>query len=286
MTSQRAKIRFIIKQNSGLKNRFLKARIGFYVFFSIMVFITSISLGNFNILYYIQSVLKYVVCFSIFVAGLYLMVGDKETAENWQKASIRKKDIIGKLQLSILEGIIFLVIPSVILGIFYLTGFPYDYEQTYLAEHTGESPLRYIPTTVEAVLFSGIILLTIVSLFTSIYWFYSRCGKVIGYRDNEKEMKVDITRAMIGVMVNFFIWAVIIPVLDVVFFDIVYPERSNRFEFLKEISSSKPYLYLVIQLGFILLVNLYYVIDGLLANKRRKNFVKIDLTDINDILNF
>ncbi len=99
-------------------------------------------------------------------------------------------------------------------------------------------------------------------------------------------MKVDITRSMMGVMVNFFIWAVIIPVLDVVFFDIVYPERSDRFEFLKEISSSKPYLYLVIQLGFILLVNLYYVIDGLLANKRRKNFVKIDLTDINDILNF
>ena len=214
------------------------------------------------------------------MAGIYLLVGEKETAENWQKASIRNKDIISKLLLSILEGMIFLIIPIVILGILYLTGFAYDYEQTYLAEHAGESPLRYMPTPAEAGIYSCIILLTLVSLFTSIYWLYSRCGKITGYRVKEKVMKVDIYRLMVGIVLNFLIWGVIFPVLlDNTFFDIVYPDSSTRFELLKEIFSSKPYLFLLIQLGIIFSLNLYYLIDGLLANKKRQNFVEIDLID-------
>ncbi len=86
MTTQINNIRYILKKDKNWRNRFLKARIGLYLIFSVMTFVSSISFGYFNIFYFIQSILKYVVCFSIFMAGIYLLVGEKETAENWQKA--------------------------------------------------------------------------------------------------------------------------------------------------------------------------------------------------------
>ncbi len=206
MTSSISRIRFIIQQSESWKKRFLKGRIALYILTFMMVFALSITLGYFNLFYYFLSVLKYVISFSFFIATVYFMVADKETSENWQNRTVRNKDILGKLLLSIIEGAIFLAISTAILGIFYLTGFPYKIEQTYLAEHTGASPLRYVPTAVEAIIYSFIILMMLISLITSIYWYYSRCVKVIGFRKREKVMKINIVRAIIGFLANFALW--------------------------------------------------------------------------------
>jgi len=51
MTGKLTEVRVIVKENREWKNRFLKARIGFYIFFTIMIFVTSIILGNFNVFF-------------------------------------------------------------------------------------------------------------------------------------------------------------------------------------------------------------------------------------------
>ena len=219
MTTQRSKIRFLIKQNTRLKNRLLGTRIGFYVFFSIIVFISSISLGTFNVYYFFLNVFNHFVCFTIFIAGFYILIGSKDAIENWQVASLRKEDMFAKLQLSLFEGALFLVFQFILFGIFYLTGLPKTYEQTYLSQFTGECPISYIPTYQEAIIYGFIIFLTIISLFTSIFWLYSRCVTFTGFNDEENLFKINPTKMLLAIVGNFIIWSVFIPIFfDVAFF--------------------------------------------------------------------
>lgn len=236
--------------------------------------------GSFNIYFFFLDALKIVVCFSFMIATMYLPIAEKEIAENWQNPSIRNKDIFGKLLLSLFQGIIFLLLSTVFLGVFYLTGYPKIYEQQYLDEFNGLCPLGYVPTTSEAIIYACIIFLILISLFTSIFWYYSRIVKVTGYKEDKKTIKLDIIRLLLGLIINLLIWGVLLPVFfDQAFIDILYPEQSTRYELLGAIFSSKPHLFLLIQLGVIILLNIFYIIDGLLANKKRKNFVEIDLIE-------
>ncbi len=281
MTSSLRQIRFIIQKTDSWKNHLLRGRIGFYTFFLILIFSIAIPSGFFNAFFFFLSSLKYVICFMFFISAIILMVGDEETTKNWQNTSVRNKDIKGKFLYSLIDGTILLVISAAILGILYLSGIPYDLEQTYLDENPGaSSPLRYIPTTQAAFIYAFIIVLMLLSMFTGIYWLYSRCSKVIGFRRHENVMKVNIIRVLVGMIINLLIWAVMLPVcFDVAFFDIVYPERSARFQLLGEVFSTKPHLYLLIQLGIILLLNIFYIVDGLIASKKRTNYVDLEFLD-------
>lgn len=276
MISSIKRIRFIIKQSAYWKKRFIGLRIGLYIAGFVLAFVFSMSTGIFNVYYYFLNILKIVFFFSIFMAMAYFIVSDKETYDNWHDRSYRNKDLQGKLILAVIEGILFLIISTAILGFFYLSGFPYEYEQNNFPGGPSTSPLRFIPSPLERMLFAFIIVLQVVVLFTSIYWYYSRCFKVIGFNKYKKIIKVDY-KFLIALFINVLIWGLLTVYLDNAYFNFIYPDAYPNFHFLDgSIFSTQPYLYLLVQLGLLVAFNLFYIIDGILANKRRTNFIEID----------
>ncbi|MGC9778857.1 MAG: hypothetical protein HZR80_06400 [Candidatus Heimdallarchaeota archaeon] len=269
--------RFMIKQSNYWKKRFLALRIGLYLAGIILAFAFSMATGIFNVYYYFLDILKIVIFVSIIMATAYFIVGDKEMYVNWHDRSYRNKDLQGKLVLAVLEGMLFLIVSTAILGIFYLFGFPYEYEQKNFTGGPSTSPLRFIPSPLEGMLFAFIIVLQVVALFTSIYWYYSRCWKVIGFNKYKKVIKIDLIRSMSGLTINVLIWALSPIQLDNAYFNFIYPDAYPNFHFLdSSIFSSQPHLYLLVQLGLLVALNLFYIIDGIIANKRRTNFIDID----------
>lgn len=267
----------MIKQSDYWKKRFLALRIGLYLASIILAFPFSMSTGLFNIYYYFLDILKIVIFFSMSLATVYSIVSDRETYDNWHDRSYRNKDLQGKLVLAVLEGILFLIVSTLILGIFHLSGFPYEYEQKNFPGDPSTSPLRFIPSPLEGMLFAFIILLQVVALFTSIYWYYSRCFKVIGFNKYKKIIKIDFIRFMLGLVINMLIWVLSPILLDNAYFNFIYPDAYPNSHFLEgSIFASQPYLYLLVQLGILVALNLFYIIDGIIANKRRTNFIDID----------
>ncbi|MGC9778856.1 MAG: hypothetical protein HZR80_06395 [Candidatus Heimdallarchaeota archaeon] len=268
--------RFIIKQSDYWKKRFLALRIGLYITSFVLANVSSMATGHFNVYYYFLDILKIVIFVSIIMATAYFIVGDKETYDNWHDRSYRNKDLQGKLVLAVLEGILFLIVSTAILGLFHLSGFPYKYEQKYFPGDPSTSPLRFIPSPLEGMLFAFIIVLQVVALFTSIYWYYSRCWKVIGFNEKKKVIKID-SKFLIGFIINVLIWVLSTIQLDNAYFNFIYPDTYPNFHFLdSSIFSSQPHLYLLVQLGLLVVFNLFYIIDGIIANKRRTNFIDID----------
>ncbi len=277
MISSIKRIRFIIKQSDYWKKRFLVLRIGLYLACIILAFALSMATGIFNVYYYFLDILKIVIFFSMVMATAYFIAGDKEMYINWHDRSYRNKVLQGKLVLAVLEGMLFLIVSTAILGIFYLSGFPYDYEQKHFPGDASTSPFRFSPSSLEGLLFAFIILLQVVALFTSIYWYYNRCWKVTGFNKYKKIIKIDLIRGLVPLIINMLIWGLFLVLLDHVYFNFIYPEAYPNFHFLDgSIFSTQPYLYLFVQLGLLVAINLFYIIDGIIANKRRTNFIDID----------
>lgn len=131
--------------------------------------------------------------------------------------------------------------------------------------------MLYIPSPVEGILYAFIMLIQLVSPVVAIYWQYARCTKVIGF-DSEKDLfKTEWWSFLYFLFV--FLWIFFTAFLDYVHFNLLYPDVYPSFNILEgSIFSEQPYLYLIVQLAILVVLNLFFFIDGLLANKFRKNF--------------
>jgi len=236
-----------------------------------MAFSFSIVIGGGNLFYYFLDILKIVFVISTSMALVYFAVADIEDYENWDQQSYRRKALKEKLLLSLLEGVLFFILASALLGIVYLIGLPVAREQAYLQDHSGEYPLRYIPSSVEGILYAFIMLTQLISPVVAIYWQYARFTKVIGF-DREKNLfKTEWWSLLYFLFV--FLWIFFTAFLDYVYFNLLYPDVYPNFNILEgSIFSEQPYLYLILQLAVLVVLNLFFFIDGLLANKFRKNF--------------
>lgn len=282
-------IRFELKQNARVRNRLWKGRIGCYILFFVVAFASAISWGYSNPFYYFLDIVKVVMIFTIVISCGYLVVLDKASAFKWQDPTVRNVDIFAKIVLSIFEGMLFFVVSTAIYGLLFLTKIPFTAEQTYLEEFGGVSPLRYIPTPIEAFLYISCILLTLLALITSVYWVYSRGVKIVGYNDEKNCPFLDIFRIFPVVFINYPIWAMLLICFfgDVTYHSLLFPNAHPNFYFLdNSIFASQPQLFLLVQLGLLVALNFFYILDGFLANQRRKNFVDIDPhTSIDTIMN-
>ncbi len=269
-----SKTRELIRSDNSLKTRILKSHILLLPFMLVVISIMAIS-GSFNIFFFTLSTLKMTVVYSLSFSVVYFLIADRETAENWQDSSTRNENIKGKILLSIKEGAILLVISFIIFTIVLLTGFPQNYEQSYLEENVGVAyPFSYIPSTVELILFVLITIISLISIFTSIYWFYSRGMVITGYLSEKKMMTPESKRFLLCWFANVLPWIFFV-LLDGIFLDVRYPDFSTRYLSLKEIFAGKAYFILLIQLVILLVLNAFYIIDGIIANKKRKNFLVI-----------
>ncbi|NHJ87605.1 MAG: hypothetical protein FK734_19245 [Asgard group archaeon] len=268
--------KFLIKTSDYWKRKLIKFRISLYVILIIVAFVCSMVTGNFNAYFYFLDIFKVVIFCALLWASAYFIVADKETFENWNNPSFRKKDLLGKLVLAAFEGIIFLLISTIIFAIFRFSGFPYQYVTEHFPGGATASPLRYTPSVIDGILIAGIIILQIITIFSSIYWYYARCWKIIGFNEEKKIIKISL-RFLIGLIINISFWMFSTVILDQVYFNFIYPEAYPNFHLLENsIFATKPYLFLILQLVSIILLNIFYVIDGIVANKRRTNFIEID----------
>jgi len=267
---------FLIQQSSYWKSLILKGRIVLNIICLIMAFSLSIVIGGGNIFYYFLDILKIVFVVSTSMALVYFAIADKEDYENWHLRSYRSKVLKEKLLLALLEGVFFLILATALLGIVYIVGLPYAREQDFLLEHLSAYPLRYIPSPVEGILYAFIMLIQLVSPIAGIYWQFSRCTKVIGFDSEKNIFKTEWWLFLYFPFV--LLWIFFTAFLDYVYFNLLYPDVFPNFNILEgSIFSEQPYLYLVLQLSVLVVLNLFFFIDGILANKFRKNFKELKI---------
>lgn len=266
---------FLIQKNAYWKAQFRKLRIGLNIIDLIFVFISAIIVGGGNIYYYFLDVLKIVFIHTSFMSLVYFLVGNQEDIENWDQYSHRRKKFREKLLLSLFEGVIFLLIATAMFGILHLTGFPIAREQEFLSEHVSEYVLGYKPSLIEGILIALIIGIQLISIITGIYWHYSRCMKVTGLRKEKNKLVIEWWFMFYWIFIA--IWGFATVYLDQVFINLLYPEVFPNFNILEgTIFSSKPYLYLIIQLAILIVFNLFFIMDGFIANRCRKKFIDLD----------
>ncbi len=278
MTIKNNKTRFLIQKNKYLKSRFWIARIGLSVISLIIAFYYSMIGGGFNIYYYFLDVMKIIFFYTICMALVYFIVADEEDYKNWNDHSYRKKSLKEKIILSLLEGGILFILLTAVLGILYLLKIPYSLELEFINIQSGNSLLTYTPNLIDGIILAPIMLMQLIAPLAGIYWQYSRCMTVIGFDKRKTALKIETNVLFFMPFVFVLIWATFPIFLDSIYFELLYPEVFTNATILQgSIFSSKPYLYLIIQLGVLSVLNLFFIIDGILANKYRKNFREVDI---------
>ncbi len=188
ITSYR-KTGFAIKSDQKKKALFMKTRIRLMPIF-LIAFLIVAGFGLFNIFFTLQVILKFVIAYSSALSLYYIVIIDYNTAMDWQSYSTRNESIKGKILHSIKEGVILFGISMIIIGIIYLIRLPQNLETSLLEKITGdETPLSYMPNTIETILLAGIILLTLISIIAYIRWFYLRGIKITGYFKDKERIK-------------------------------------------------------------------------------------------------
>ncbi len=131
----------------------------------------------------------------------------------------------------------------------------------------------------EKVILSIIMLMQVLAPIAGIYWQYSRCMTVIGLDKWKTALKIKTNALFFVPFIFVMIWDALFTVfLDGFYFELLYLEIFTNPNILEgTIFSSKPYLYLVLQLGILLVLNLFFIIASVLANKYRKNFRETDI---------
>jgi len=267
-----------IQQNKFIINRL---RIGFFIVTTAFVVYESIFSLSFNPLFFFLSMLKFIVAFSTILFLGYIVIGDTNYLSRIQDKSIRKKEVIARILHLMKDVTIMILILSAIYGILYATGLPKYIEANFLAENpTLEFPLRYKPSNIELILIISIIIIQLLSLFNLNYWIYTRGTQYTGYNNEKKILKLKISRAIIGYVINAIIFGILLTfIMDDFFVATKFPDIMASWDKFDAIFTSNAYILLVIELVMILILNLYYIVDGYLANKLRMNFVKIDVIE-------
>ncbi|MHA1815855.1 MAG: hypothetical protein ACTSX1_07600, partial [Candidatus Heimdallarchaeaceae archaeon] len=243
--------------------------------FLILIIPFSIFKGFGNLYFFFLSISPFILAYIFNFSIIYLVVDDYNIINRWSERKSRIDIFKGKVILSMIEGLFLLLVSLAILGFCYLINFPQSLDTNYRANNEGlESPFSYQPSVIDSLLLFIIIALSIVAIFSSIYWLYMRFTQITGYNSTKKILRLKKSRISVGWLVQSAIWFFIIPILcNILFIDICYPELSESWSVLKQWYSDSPYLILVFQIILILFINIFTFIDGIYANRHRKNFV-------------
>ncbi|MHA1346123.1 MAG: hypothetical protein ACTSO3_07005 [Candidatus Heimdallarchaeaceae archaeon] len=267
--------RKIMKTYRDLRQLILLGRIILLLPFLILIIPFSIFKGFGNLYFFFLSISPFIVAYIFNFSIIYLVVDDYNIINRWSERKSRIDIFKGKVILSMIEGLFLLLVSLAILGFCYLINFPQSLDTNYRANNEGlESPFSYQPSVIDSLLLFIIIALSIVAIFSSIYWLYMRFTQITGYNSTKKILRLKKSRISVGWLVQSAIWFFIIPILcNILFIDICYPELSESWSVLKQWYSDSPYLILVFQIILILFINIFTFIDGIYANRHRKNFV-------------
>ncbi|MHA1463123.1 MAG: hypothetical protein ACTSQ0_08655 [Candidatus Heimdallarchaeota archaeon] len=272
-------IGFLIRTVPENKYIIYRYRILSIIVGTIFAIIFSMFITSFSPILFSLNILKVMSLFTTASSFIYLIFGDNNTTENWQSRSSRKSEIIGRMFHVLKEVGLLLLISCLIFGLFHLTGLPRTIEQSFLEENPSlEFPLNYIPTTIELILIISIIVSLLTTQFTLIYWTYSRCAQYKGYIAKKKVRRINFKRFFISLFISGITFFVVLTVfLDELFISTKFPDILASWDKYDTVFASNPEILLVIELAIIVLLNIFYITDGLLANKFRTNFVDNDM---------
>lgn len=274
-------IRFLINTQPENKKILNIARAMFLIISNVLIIPFSMFSGGFNPIYFYFSAIKIILIFGLLFSFIYLAIGTLDSAKLWENTATRKKEICGRILHLLKESLLMLIISSTIFGLFHVSGLPQQLQTDFLIENPGTTfPLSYTPSTIELILIITIVMLLFLT-FTNIYfWFYSRCVKFTGYNEKKKILKFNLIRTLLGFLINAQIFVIILPIiLDELFIATKFPDILASWDNYDRVFTSNAYILLVIELALIVSLNLFYVIDSILANKYRTNFIESEILE-------
>ena len=206
------------------------------------------------------------------MSTIYLLMVDRQTAENWQDRSNRNKNLKGKFLHLAIDGSLLFVVSLLVLGIMYLTGTTRKMDDVEISLGSGGILTRtYIPHSIEAILIGSLITILLLSIFTTIFWFYNRCMVINSYSTKKKMMNAEPKRMIFCLVINWIIWGILLPILlDLAFLNVKFPWNFPVHFLFEKAFEQNPYYILLIQLVVIILLNLFYIIDGIVANRKTR----------------
>ncbi len=264
--------RTIIRSDEKLKLQVINNRFMLLLLHILFIIIFSMIMVSFNIFFFIISFLKYLILYCLSMSTIYLLMVDRKTAENWQDRSNRNKNLKGKFLHLAIDGSLLFVVSLLVLGIMYLTGTTRKMDDVEISLGSGGILTRtFIPHSIEAILIGSLITILLLSIFTTIFWFYNRCMVITSYSTKKKMMNAEPKRMIFCLVINWIIWGILLPILlDLAFLNVKFPWNFPVHFLFEKAFEQNPYYILLIQLVVIILLNLFYIIDGIVANRKTR----------------
>ncbi len=274
-------ISFLVKTIPQNKYIVSRMRIAYLLVTTIFIVAESIFAMSFNPFFFFLSIFKLTLASSSILTIIYLVIGTTKTFEKWQQRSTRNIEIRSRLLHLFKDVGIMLVIPLAIFGLIHLSGLPRNTEFNFLEENPNlEFPLTYHPTISELLLIISIMTLLLVTHFSLNYWLITRCTQYIGYNYERKKLKIKMKRVIIAFLINYIIFGVLLTnILDNLFVSTKFPDILVSWDKYDTVFASNPEIILIIELVIIIFLNVFYITDGLLANKFRTNFVENEILE-------
>ncbi|MBN1330894.1 MAG: hypothetical protein JXA54_15590 [Candidatus Heimdallarchaeota archaeon] len=274
-------VNLLIRENPQNKFILNRLRIGYLIITTLYIAGESIFSMSFNPIFFFLSAFKIVVAFSPIIYLGYLVFGRENDLPALREKSTKLKEMNTKFLLLLKDIALLFIIPFALFGIIHLAGLPDYIETNFVAENPGLNfPTNYHPSALELVLLLLIIIFLLLTLYFSSYWLYSRCLQYTGYNTDKKILKIKLSRTVLGYAFNATFFSIFLTfIIDDLFVATKFPGIIASWAKFETIFASNAYILLVIELAFIVALNLFYIIDGFLANKYRKNFVALSLVE-------
>ena len=224
----------------------------------------------FNFYFYILTILKFLVIASLPLHAISLAADSEEIVEYWKDGTYRKKIIREKLFYTAYQLIVLFLVSLAIFSLFHLTGMVDRWETKGIL-----TPSYYTLSAIEGVLIAIVCLLSVVTMWTSAYWYTGYFAKIKRFSKEKGSIVLDklayLALAIVIVFLLFYVGLYLF--LDDPFITL---KAGGSFEgelFLKTIAETLGYWTFVIEIGVLVVINLVFYLMGRRGLKTRTNFV-------------
>ncbi|KKN17859.1 hypothetical protein LCGC14_0961540 [marine sediment metagenome] len=224
-----------------------------------------------NLFFSLITYVKALPVWGIFILTINIIYDTPETLSYWRDPEKRVLLASTKIKQTFFETLIVFIVNAIILVVTITTK-----ALNFIYEH----PLNvrfisyYQPTFLETILIVIIMLLSLIAIWTSMYWFI---GRFLQIKEYSKSLKIFILKPLnvfICLIIVLTIFLGVLYMLDSLFIEVKVDGDFENIEFLRDFSK-KNYIWILFGEMFVLSgINLVFYFNGAKKLRERNNFIQ------------
>jgi len=251
-------MRKYLKQRTELKKVLYPVRLTILVFLILLGFAWS----HVNFYFYIFIFTKILIVFGVCLFTIYAITDEKEVLEFWKTAEKRRKVVRTKMIYSTIETLTLFSICLFVFFILWVSGAIRYWDEKYGG---GENPLvsLYQPDVWEILTIGAVFVLTLLAVWTSMYWFSGCFLKIKGYDEERKIIKIKLSKFLICISILVVVFWIIFGGIDLIYIRIKIGGSFEGIQALKNLL--EPYVdwIPIVEIPVLVLFNIFFFLSGM-----------------------